>query len=171
MPLLFLLASRLLAQHRAALPFLVLACLWSNAVRNGDALKEWALFKKPLYSEENAFLAGVGMEIEKAHVEGLRLGVVSAGHLGYYSGLPCEDLFGKSDRFIAHLPVHPYIPVQGWRYFSPGHAKWDYPHLCAVKGPFLILQLPFPQLGEWKQLKACGFAEEKSVFGMAFFKP
>lgn len=68
-----------------------------------------------------------GLAIEQLTTPDATAGVLAAGSIPYYSGLPAIDFLGKSDRHVAHLsprlsdPPGPF----GLPTYNPGHNKYD----------------------------------------------
>lgn len=99
--------------------------------------QEWPLLTPPLYRQENESLARQALVIQQATTPQARIGVIWAGVIPYFSERPAVDLFGKSDRHIAHLIVKPVPGRRRFLAFYPGHMKWDMPYTLSQQRPDL----------------------------------
>jgi hypothetical protein len=149
---------------------LLVGFIWLLASRSPTSLKEAVLREPALYVEENVDLVNLGLALKDLDLPGLRLGVVSAGHLGYWSEKPCEDLYGKSDRAVARGPLHPSVIAKGWRFYTPGHAKWSFEQICGFRGPVLLMQVPPMNAEIFGYLRGCGYRTVNLPFGRHLFK-
>jgi hypothetical protein len=66
------------------------------------------------------------------------VGVVWAGVIPYFSQRQAIDLLGRTDRRIAHEPMHVPDGIHRWTGFFPGHLKWDYAYSIAQLEPDVI---------------------------------
>lgn len=119
-----------LAAGAVGAAILAAAVLWVPC--HLQAGSSWALRNAAQYRDEARY-ARLGMLIDKATPENLRVAVVAAGATPYFSHRPSEDLLGKNDKVIAKK--------EPAGVFSPGHDKWDYKYSLGERGPDLIVEL------------------------------
>ncbi|MFN8421074.1 MAG: hypothetical protein U0528_17795 [Anaerolineae bacterium] len=111
---------------------LVLMSVNLNAMDAGKALAEWTLQKPALHVLDSRLLADSAAYLNTITTPQASIAVVEAGVLPYFLDRTCIDLLGKSDRFIAHLPMH---TEYGW---YPGHLKWNTAHSVGDLKPDVI---------------------------------
>jgi hypothetical protein len=65
---------------------------------------------------------------------------VWAGIPAYFSNYRMVDLLGYNDRHIARLPSAVHYGPRGYRFFRPGHNKWDYRYVLDELQPDAFLE-------------------------------
>jgi hypothetical protein len=84
----------------------------------------------PVHATSDARWARIGMVIREQSDPDIRVAVVWAGAIPYFSERQCIDILGKADSVIANLPPRGS--------FIPGHNKWDYDYSIGELQPDLI---------------------------------
>lgn len=127
---------------------LVTALVWfpSHAV----ALGRWATQNAAQYLDEARYTR-LGLLLRATTPEDHRIAVAAAGATPYFSRRPTEDLLGKNDKFIAHLPPKGV--------FSPGHDKWDYEWSLGKRNAQLIVEPVDVNDEEQKYIDGLGFTK------------
>lgn len=69
-----------------------------------------------------------------------RVAVIWAGALPYFSERYTVDMLGKTDKVISRLAMRQSAGGQGFRFFYPGHLKYDYRHSIGILKPDIITQ-------------------------------
>ena len=67
--------------------------------------------------------------------------VVTAGAIPYYIERHSIDLLGKTDPFVARLPMRRAPGWAGVTGYYPGHLKWDYRYSIGELKPDVVAQL------------------------------
>ncbi len=124
----------------------VTALVWfpSHAV----ALGRWATQNAAQYLDEARYTR-LGFLLRATTPDDHRIAVAAAGATPYFSRRPTEDLLGKNDKHIAHLPPKGV--------FSPGHDKWDYTWSLGERKSQLIVEPVDLSADEQKYLDDLGF--------------
>ena len=120
-----------------------LISFWPTGIR---FYREATLFDRPYQSQQNKANVNVAIAINNLTSEDATVGVFWAGAIPYYTGRRAVDFLGKSDSYIAHLPV--FIKRSGdWSDSAsvPGHNKFDLNY--SIKS----LQPTFVQAFVWRQ--------------------
>ncbi|MBX3080287.1 MAG: hypothetical protein KF716_01550 [Anaerolineae bacterium] len=112
-----------------------------NAVDNGKALGEWTMTKPALHVLDSIEFLQRSMIVEQTTTPDASLAVVHAGLLPYFTNRPTIDMLGKSDKYIASLPMR-----QGLGWYA-GHLKWDYSYSIGQLHPDVIVELWFLEEG------------------------
>jgi hypothetical protein len=107
-------------------------------VDSGKALAEWTLQKTALHVQDAHDWLHIARYLEQATTPDAKIAVVQAGTLPYFMDRQFIDLLGKSDRYIAHQPMH---MEYGW---YAGHLKWDYAYSIGQLQPDVVVD---PWLG------------------------
>lgn len=85
----------------------------------------------------------IGIELRDFTTKDVKIGVLWAGNIGYYSERELIDFLGKSDKFIAKsLPVRHLNKDQKYNFndFDPGHNKWNFKYSIGILSPDIILR-------------------------------
>jgi arabinofuranosyltransferase len=120
---------------------LLLAMINVNSIYGPTALSEWLLFKRTLHVEDNEQRVGLALFLKEITRPEARIAVTWAGTVPYFSDRYGIDLLGKTDRFIARLPMRTSSGLSRWSYFHPGHLKWDYGYSIGQLKPDIVLQV------------------------------
>jgi arabinofuranosyltransferase len=95
----------------------------------------------PNMQKETSLMLNMTKTVEELTTPDAHIAVTWAGMLPYFSGRYSVDILGKTDRFIAHLPMHTVTGVKRFLHFYPGHLKYDYSHSIGEQKPDIIVQL------------------------------
>jgi hypothetical protein len=87
------------------------------------------------HAADDARMARLGRAVRNLTGKDVRVAVVWAGAVPYFSDRPCVDLLGKNDPVIAKGPAAGA--------FVPGHDKWSYRHSIGELHPDVVLQTSF----------------------------
>ncbi|MBA3915652.1 MAG: hypothetical protein H0X25_17720 [Acidobacteriales bacterium] len=90
------------------------------------------------------------------------IAVYAAGASPYFSHHPSVDVFGKSDRYIAHLKGNPDLP------FRPGHNKEDLSYSLRTYHPDIVQSIGVGFVGEARALLIRDGYGFTTVNGMPF---
>lgn len=100
---------------------------------------------KPLYVDYDIQKIKEALWLRKITKTDAKIAVYSAGTLPYFMHRNSIDILGKSDQYIARLPMRlPDDYQQGvgpytkWRHFWPGHMKYDYNYSIGFLNPDVI---------------------------------
>ena len=99
------------------------------------------LLDPPLLVEANRALVEKGLAAAAVTTPDAHVAAAAAGAIGYFSGRYVVDMLGKSDRFVARLPMRQAIRQDPLTYFYPGHLKWDYSYSIGRLEPDVVTQL------------------------------
>lgn len=109
---------------RARVAALVIFVSNLSFILNGGML----LVERPLYVEDNAQNAEIGITLDQILAPDAKIAVIWAGAIPYFSNRYAVDLLGKCNPQVATLPPHPLtsslVNQYGLRYV-PGHNKYD----------------------------------------------
>jgi hypothetical protein len=126
-----------LAALRAAI--VVGLCLLVALALNARFRDEQRLERPPLGVERNRRNVEVALALNDLARPGASVGVLFAGTIPYYTGLPAVDFLGKTDPVIAALPADASgrVSWNGMR-SVPGHNKYDLEHSIKGRRPTFV---------------------------------
>ncbi|MEP7305024.1 MAG: hypothetical protein ABJA98_05865 [Acidobacteriota bacterium] len=110
-----------------------------NLFTGQASLGEATLLRPPFVVDINERMVRVGLALHELTDAKARVAVTWAGALPYFADRESIDLLGKTDRVIAHEPMH--LTAQGlarWLAFHPGHLKWNYDYSIGTLEPDVI---------------------------------
>jgi hypothetical protein len=114
----------------------VIYVLGMNCLLNREiSLRQMALLEIPYVGVERVELRRA-LILDRIAGPQARIAVAWAGIVPYFCGRAAVDLYGKSDRTIARLPMR-----QGHKQpvpFVPGHMKWNYAHSIGLLAPDIV---------------------------------
>lgn len=95
-------------------------------VANSYFLPEVLFRERPFYVSANQHNVNIAIALREVTSPDASLGLLWAGAIPYYADRKSIDFLGKSDRYIAHLPVDlsGSLAVAGMK-SPPGHNKYD----------------------------------------------
>lgn len=108
-----------------------------NYTYGTGALKEWLLVTPSLYAAENGMKVEQALLLEALTTREATVALAGAGIVPYFAERTTIDLLGKTDPFIAHLPMDQTVIPE----FKPGHMKWDYAYSIGTLKPDVVLEL------------------------------
>ena len=126
---------------------LTLLVVWG--LGQAEPLATWAKRNAAQYTDEEQY-ARLGLQLRDHTPADFRIAVMAAGATPYFSDRPTEDLLGKSDSHVAHLPPKGV--------FSPGHDKWDYAFSIGRKRPDLIVELSDLTPSDVEDIRGWGYS-------------
>ncbi len=136
---LFTLASRLKddrIKRRILLALVPFALVTFNWTAGRYWLREWLLLTPPTQVTENAHWVSVALQLKEITEPDATIAVIWAGSIPYFSDRNCVDMLGKSDKYIAHLPMRRLLMG-----FYPGHMKWNYAYSIGRLRPDVVAQI------------------------------
>lgn len=116
---------------------------------SGPGLAHWAL-TRGVHVHDDAVMTRIGIRVREATDPHASIAVTWAGAIPYFAHRHAIDLFGMSDRKIAH--------EHGRGAFFPGHNKWDIGYSIGALRPDVIVQLPVTDTGDVRMLGPWGYA-------------
>jgi hypothetical protein len=144
--------------------FALLSLVNFNTLLDLDSLQFVLLNKPSIYVTGQEKILRIALFANEITTPQATILAVAAGGVPYFSERTTFDLLGKSDRLIAHEPMH--LDYSGGLInFRPGHNKWDYAHSIGVLKPDLI-----PEIWQGTQLEADPYLKDYTVIQMEDFK-
>jgi hypothetical protein len=133
-----------------------------NAVLDTSSLKYWLLLERHPFVPGSERYVRISRVLDEITTPDAKIAVVTAGIIPYFTDRYSLDLLGKSDKKIAHEPVH--IPENlALIDFRPGHMKWDYAYSIGELQPDVVAQFddsfgdPIPYLGNYTKVTLYSF--------------
>jgi hypothetical protein len=150
---------------QAALVFFALLSLVNfNTLLDFNSL-EYATLRKPsIYVTGQEKILRIALFVKENTTPDATVLAVAAGGVPYFSERITYDLLGKSDRVIAHEPMHIDLSA-GLLDFRPGHNKWDYAHSIGELKPDII-----PEVWQGTLAEAQPYLKDYTVIKMEDFK-
>ena len=135
---------------QAALVFFAFLSLVNfNTLLDFNSLAYATLRKPSIYVIGQEKILRIALFVKENTTPDATVLAVAAGGVPYFSERVTYDLLGKSDRVIAHEPMH--IDLSGGLIdFRPGHNKWDYAHSIGELKPDIIPEVWQGTLAEAK---------------------
>lgn len=106
-----------------------------NTRLTSKGMREWLLQDPPPSVMDNLGQLLISSALNKVTTSDASIAVIWAGAVPYFTDRVSIDILGKSDRYVAHLPMRSELP------FFPGHMKWDYSYSFGRLNPDVIVQL------------------------------
>ncbi len=134
------LGERFVAAGATAVALLLLNGLWLSS----EADENWRLFTltdRPPNVERHARVVGLLQEFEKLVQPGARVATAWAGIPAYFSDYRMVDILGYNDRVIARMPPVVVLGEDDFRFFRPGHLKWNEQRLLGEQRPDAFFQI------------------------------
>lgn len=157
MPLFFLLFTsginalaqiKLKPQKLEAMPAMIavlIAVIALPSFNNVPGLRNLLLLEHPIAYEPNENRLELALALKKVVLERGRIAATLCGILPYFAGHNCIDMLGKCDVVVAKEDMHPLERIApeeiSWRWFYPGHMKWDYKHSIGDLAPDVVVEL------------------------------
>lgn len=147
-------AARLRDQQRLVLVASALALL-AMSTTPLSPVRAFASLTNAMHVEDDARMARLGSELQRATHPNAVIATVWAGNAAYYAEREMIDLLGKSDQVIARLKPE----ITDWRELYPGHNKWDYEHSIGALRPDVIFQLWRTEPEDLEFIAAYGYSD------------
>ncbi len=145
--------------------FMLLAWLNFNAVLDTDSL-DFALLHKPsIYVIGQEKILRIALFVREVTTPDASVLAIAAGGVPYFSERTTFDLLGKSDTYIARLPMHLNLEEGLVFGFRPGHNKWDYAHSIGELKPDII-----PEVWQGSLEEALPYLKDYTIIQMEEFK-
>jgi len=111
----------------------------SNASLGLVSLPEAFLRQRPVYASGNERNVSIGLFLRSITDEEATIAYVAAGAAPYFAGRQAVDLLGKTDPYVARLPmrISSTAPLEEYR---PGHMKWDYGYSIGQLRPDIVVE-------------------------------
>jgi hypothetical protein len=119
----------------------VLSYLNFNTLLGFESWKRLALVDPPLFSASGLQYVRQSLVIERITTKEASIAMIPAGAIPYFTDRYSIDLFGKSERHIAHGEARIGQEWYTFYNFRPGHIKWDYEYVLAELKPDVILNI------------------------------
>lgn len=145
--------------------FMLVSFLNFNAVLDTDSL-DYAFLRKPsIYVIGQEKILRIAIYVKEITTPDASVLAIAAGGVPYFSERTTFDLLGKSDTYIARLPMHLNL-AEGLVFgFRPGHNKWDYAYSIGQLKPDVI-----PEVWQGSQEEAQPYLADYTVIQMEEFK-
>jgi len=102
---------------------------------------QYAFLQKPsIYTVGEEKSVTIAQFINDTTTSNATVAIHAAGIIEYLTDREAFDVLGKSDKLIAHEPMH-IPPDQPLIDFRPGHNKWDYAYTIGVLKPDVIIEV------------------------------
>ena len=128
------------AVHKIGWIVVVIAFLQFNSNSGSLSLPGLLFFKKPAHVENNMGMVERALILRQITKADASVAVTWAGIIPYFSERHVVDILGKTDAYVAHLPMRRTEGAAKLTYFHPGHLKWDYAHSIGELAPDAVLQ-------------------------------
>jgi hypothetical protein len=132
-------------RQRVAPALVIFSIVALNAASAVDGWRKWTLIEPPLHVQDNAEKVRLALALREVTTPRATVAVVWAGAEPYVLQRPAIDLLGKTDRYVAHLPMRqpPTDAALGDRvtFFWPGHLKYDYAYSIGHLRPDVVAEL------------------------------
>src|SRR6185295_6417173 len=134
------LGERFVAAVATAVALLLLNGLWLSSEAD-DNWRRFTLTDRPPNVERHARVVGLLREFEKLVQPGARVATAWAGIPAYFSDYQMIDILGYNDRVIARMPPVVALGEDDFRFFRPGHLKWNEQRLLRQQRPDAFFQI------------------------------
>lgn len=141
-------------RQQALVPLVVIGCIliFANRSENSAFLKEMVLKWKPYQSDIAADNVNMALILSQITTLDATVGVYWAGSIPFYLDRKAIDFFGKSDKYISHLPPD-MSGSRGWNGMNsvPGHNKYDLQYSLVKLQPTFVpgFSMGLQDFSEW----------------------
>jgi hypothetical protein len=108
-----------------------------NYTYGTDALKEWLLIRKSMFSGEYNEKIQVSFLLEALTAPDATITISAAGVVPYFTPREFVDILGKNDVTIGRMEADQTVLPE----YVPGHMKWDYDHSIGELDPDVVFEL------------------------------
>ena len=147
---------------------IVIALIALPSFNNVPGLRNLILLDPPISWEPNKNRLELALALKKVVLEHGHIAATLCGILPYFADRNCIDMLGKCDPVVAKEEMHSLEKIApeeySWRWFYPGHMKWDYKHSIGDLAPDVVVELwALPQdaqpylEGKYKKFLVDGF--------------
>lgn len=98
------------------------------------------LISRPLHVENNRGMIERALMIKRLTTPEAKIGVTWAGAIPYFSERYTVDFLGKTDKKIARDKMRTVEGSEKYRFFLPGHLKYNYSYSIGELKPDVVLQ-------------------------------
>lgn len=123
----------------------VIACVSLLSFNNVGGLKYLFLLEPHESYGPNMVRLELGLALRKVVRENGHIAATLCGILPYFADRNCIDMLGKCDPVVAKEEMHHFdkiVPQEmSWRWFYPGHMKWNYKHSIGDLKPDVVVEL------------------------------
>ena len=119
---------------------LLLNGLWLSSEAD-ENWRRFTLTDRPPNVDRHARVVGLLREFEKLVQPGARVATAWAGIPAYFSDYQMIDILGYNDRVIARMPPVVALGEDDFRFFRPGHLKWNEQRLLTEQRPDAFFQI------------------------------
>jgi len=125
--------------------FVVLCLINFNTLKGPGSLRQWVLADTTLHVRDHREMVRRSFVLREISDPEAKVALIWAGIIPYFADRQMIDLAGKNDRHVARLEMHHPPPgADRFRYFHPGHLKWDYGYSIGELRPDVVLQVAYP---------------------------
>ncbi|HUT13922.1 MAG TPA: hypothetical protein VMY42_25760 [Thermoguttaceae bacterium] len=125
--------------------FVVLCLISFNTLKGSGSLRQWALADTTMHVSDHQEMVRRSLVLREISHPEAKVALIWAGIIPYFTDRQMIDLSGKNDRHVARLEMHGPPPGSDrFRYFHPGHLKWDYGYSIGELQPDVVLQVAYP---------------------------
>jgi arabinofuranosyltransferase len=103
-------------------------------------MKDLLLFNSPPHVENNKTMVERALLIKQITTPEAAIAVTWAGAIPYFSERKTVDILGKTDKTIARMEMRQSSGRDRFKYFLPGHLKYDYSYSIGQLQPDAVLQ-------------------------------
>lgn len=158
--------SRLASMPR--LVSIIIATISVFSFNNVPGVKYLFLQDHPIAYDFNKNRLSLGIALNQILTAKAKVATTLSGILPYYIDSHCIDMLGKCDNVIAKEQMHNLEKIapeeKSWRWFYPGHMKWDYKRSVGELAPDVVVELwaspeeaqPYLE-GKYKRMLVDGF--------------
>ena len=103
-------------------------------------MKDLLLFNSPPHVENNKTMVERALLIKQITTPEAAIAVTWAGAIPYFSERKTIDILGKTDKTVARMKMRQSSGPDRFKYFLPGHLKYDYSYSIGQLQPDAVLQ-------------------------------
>jgi arabinofuranosyltransferase len=124
---------------------ILIASLSPLSFNNIPGLKNLFLLDRPICYDYNKTRVPAGLALDKILLPRATIATSLSGTLPFFANRRDVDILGKCDPVVAKEEMHrleKIVPAEAsWRWFYPGHMKWDYKHSISELDPDVVADL------------------------------
>jgi hypothetical protein len=134
------LRERFAAAGATAVALLLVNGLWLSSEAD-ENWRRFTLTDRPPNVDRHARVVAQLQTFEKLVQPGARVATAWAGIPAYFSDYRMIDILGYNDRVIARMPPVVALGEDDFRFFRPGHLKWNEQRLLGEQRPDAFFQI------------------------------
>ncbi|HEV8579116.1 MAG TPA: hypothetical protein VGX68_08535 [Thermoanaerobaculia bacterium] len=133
-------ARRFVAAAATAVALLVLNGLWLSRQAD-DNWRNFTLAGQPPVVERHERVIGLLQSFQRVIQPGATVAAAWAGIPAYFTDYRMVDILGFNDRIVARMAPVAELNDENYRFFRPGHVKWNEQRLLREQRPDAFFQI------------------------------